>query len=236
MVGGSHRPDGAEDQDRVNRRLVVWALVLFGLGCCLAQPARAASDAGRDLRLELALIAADARALADPATPPRRKEGLSERIRSSLGSLGITARYAAQRGAAGDPQLREAIGDLRARFESGDRPGFAQAAAKVAAAHPIDLRYFLPLRTGAARVHAGRATYERYCIGCHASPDARAANAAPDLFRMARTAPPDELIVRLLAGIHGDRMTSLENPFSDEEIASLAAYFAAAASDAARVR
>ena len=74
-------------------------------------------------------------------------------------------------------------------------------------------------------MHAGRATYERHCIGCHASPDARAANPAPDLFRMARTAAPDELIVRLLAGIHGDRMTSLENPFSDEEIASLAAYF-----------
>jgi mono/diheme cytochrome c family protein len=220
----------------VKRALGYWALALFGLGCCLAQPARAASDAGRDLRLEVALIAADARLLADPATPPRRKQGLSERIRSSLGSLAIIARYAAQAGAVQEPQLPEAVADLRARFASGDLPGFAQAAAKVAADHPVDLRYFLPLRTGAPPVHAGRAIYERHCIGCHASPDARAANPAPDLFRMARTATPQELIVRLLAGIHGDRMTSLENPFSDEEIASLAAYFAAAASDAARTR
>ena len=236
MVGGSLCPDGAEDQDRVKRALGFWALALFGLGCSLALPARAASDAGRDLRLEIALIAANARLLADSATPPRRMEAMSERIRSSLGSLQITARYAMQASAAQDPQLTAAIGRLRALFASGDVSGFSRAAARLAAAYPVDLSYFLPRALSAVRAKAGRAIYDRHCIGCHANPDARAANPAPDLFRMARTAAPDELIVRLLTGIHGDRMTSLENPFSDEEIASLAAYLAAAASDVTRAR
>ena len=221
----------------MKRALGLCALALFGLGGGLAQPVRAASDAGRDLRLEVALIAADARMLGDPATPPRRREGLAERIRSSLGTLLVTARHAmqaegwqdTQRGARQDgpshAQLPAAIDALRALFAEGDLPAFSRAAAKLAAAYPVGLSYFLPLTLTPGRLARGRALYERYCIGCHASPDPNAANPAPDLFRTAQTGPRAELVERLLAGVHGDRTTSLENPFSDEEIAGLAAYF-----------
>ncbi|HSQ80501.1 MAG TPA: cytochrome c, partial [Casimicrobiaceae bacterium] len=227
----------------MKRALGLCALALFGLGCGLAQPARAASEAGRDLRLEVALIAADARMLADPATPPGRRAGLAGRIRSSLGSLAVTARYAMQaegwqdtrQGARHDApshaELPAAIAGLRALFDAGELPAFSRAAAKLAVAYPVGLWYFQPLTVTPGRLKSGRATYERYCIGCHASPDPNAANPAPDLFRMAQTGPPDELIERLLAGVHGDRTTSLENPFSDEEIAGLAAYFVSGGKD-----
>jgi len=208
----------------VKRALGLCALVLLALGGGLAQPARAASEAGRDLRLEVALIAADARMLADPATPARRREGLAERIRSSLGSLAVTARYAMQAKGARDAQLAAAIGELRALFDAGELPAFSRAAAKLTAGYPVGLSYFQPLTVTPGRLQSGRAIYQRYCIGCHASSGHDAANPAPDLFRMAQTRPRDELIERLLAGVHGDRTTSLENPFSDEEIASLAAY------------
>ena len=225
----------------MKRALGLCALVLFGLGGGLAQPARAAWEAGRDLRLEVALIAADARIMVDPAAPPGRREGLAERIRSSLGSLAITARYALQaQGSQGaqqdvrrDAQLAAAIGALRALFAAGDLPAFSRAAAKLAAAYPVGLSYFQPLTVTPGRVASGRAIYQRYCIGCHASTDPNAANPAPDLFRMAKTEPPAELIERLLAGVHGDRTTSLENPFSDEEIAGLAAYFVSGGKDGA---
>jgi mono/diheme cytochrome c family protein len=225
----------------VKRALGLCALVLFALGGGLAQPARAASEAGLDLRLEVALVAADARVLSDPATPPRRREGLADRIRSSLGSLAITARYALQaagsQGARPDPgrdtQLVAAIGELRALFAAGTLPAFLRAADKLAAAYPVRLSYFQPLTVTPGRVASGRAIYRRYCIGCHASPDPNAPNPAPDLFGMAKAEPRDELIERLLAGVHGDRTTSLENPFSDEEIASLAAYFVSGGKDAA---
>ena len=191
----------------------------------------------RDLRLEAALIAADARMLADPATPPGRRAGLAERIRSSLGSLAVTARYAIQaagpRDSQRDAQLAAAISELRALFAAGTLPAFSRAADKLAAAYPIALSYFQPLTVTPGRLASGRAIYRRYCIGCHASPDPNAANPAPDLFRMAKTEPRDELIERLLAGVHGDRTTSLENPFSDEEIASLAAYFVSGGKDVA---
>jgi mono/diheme cytochrome c family protein len=215
----------------VKRALGLCALVLFGLGCAVAQPAKAASDAGRDLRLEVALIAGDARMLADPATPPRRREGLAERIRSSLGSLAVTARYAMQAEGSQDAQLAAAISELRALFTAREFPAFSRAAAKLAAEYPVGLAYFQPLGITPGRLKSGRAIYGRYCIGCHASPDSNAPNPAPDLFRMAQTGPRDELIERLLAGVHGDRRTSLENPFSDEEIASLAAYFVSGGKD-----
>ena len=225
----------------MKRALGLCALVLFGLGCGVAQPAGAASEAGRDLRLEVALIVADARVLSDPATPPRRREGIADRIRSSLGSLAITARYAlqvagsqdARQDAGREAQLVAAIGELRALFAPGTLPAFLRAADKLAAAYPVRLSYFQPLTVTPGRVSSGRAIYRRYCIGCHASPDPNAPNPAPDLFRMAQTEPRDELLERLLAGVHGDRTTSLENPFSDEEIAGLAAYFLSGGKDGA---
>jgi len=224
MVGRSQGSDGAEDQGRVKRALGLCALVLCGLGCC-SLPAQGASAAGRDLRLSLALIAGDARMLADPATPPQRKEGLSERIRSSLGSLAITVRYEVQASGRSDPQLAAGAGQLPALFAAGKVEEFARESARLAAAYPLDLSYFQPLAATARRIQAGRAIYRQYCIGCHANPDATAANPAPDLFRLARTEPRAALLARLLGGVHGDRMTSLENPFTDEAIASLAAYF-----------
>jgi len=207
----------------VKRTLGLCTLLLWGL--CSALPAQGASAAGRDLRLALALIAGDARMLADPATPARRKEGLTERIRSNLGSLAITGRYAMQADGKHGPQLAAALDGLSRLLATGSPEEFAREATRLAAAYPLDLSYFQPLAATARRIEAGRAIYRQYCIGCHASPDPTAANPAPDLFRMARTEPRAELLARLLGGIHGDRMTSLENPFTDQAIASLAAYF-----------
>ncbi len=209
----------------MKRALGAWALALWAL--CGALPARAATDAGRERRLELALIAGDARQLVEPAKSARRREGLSERVRSGLGTLAIEARQAAQADGRGDPQLAAALGELSGLFTAGKLPEFAQAAAQLAAAYPLDLSYFEPLAATAPRIEKGGSIYRRYCIGCHASPDPRAANPAPDLFRTARTEPRAEFLARLLGGIHGDRATTLENPFSDEELASLAAYFLA---------
>jgi hypothetical protein len=42
---------------------------------------------------------------------------------------------------------------------------------------------------------------------------------------MAHTTPSTEFVARMLGGVHGVPRTTLKNPFSDEEIASLMVYF-----------
>ncbi|OIR00426.1 hypothetical protein GALL_174910 [mine drainage metagenome] len=219
MVGGSQGADGAEDQDRV-KRLRACALLVCCWACAL--PAQGAGPAARSLGVQLALLAADAGVLADAATPPGRRAALAERIRSSLGSLGMTARDAAQ--AAGRVDGTWAAG-LRALFAAGKRKAFSAAARRLAAAHPADTSYFEPLEVTPLRLDAGRSIYRRHCRGCHLAPGA--GDWAPDLFAMARTEPRREFIIRLLGGIYGDRTTGHANPFSDEDLASLAVYFVA---------
>lgn len=205
------------------KRLLAWALAVCALGGML-QP-RGAEAAGRRLSVELALVAGDARMLADPAIPRRRREALSARIRSSLGSLAMTARYSAQAAGGTDGRLLSGVQSLRTLFAAGDLPAFSRQADRLTAAYPLDIAYFEPLTVTPLRLETGRSLYHRYCRGCHAAFDPGAASPAPDLFSLARTEPRPEFLARLLGGIHGDRMTSLENPFSDEALASLAAYF-----------
>jgi len=205
----------------VRRLLTVCAL--FACGLAGALPAQSAAAADRELGVQLALIAGDASMLVDPATPPQRRVALSARIRSSLGSLGMTARRAAEAEGRANPDLAAGIRALRALFAAGDFAAFLRQAGRLAATYAPDVSYFEPLAVTPARLEAGRSIYRQYCLGCHEGP--RSGGIAPDLFHMARTVPRKEFLARLLGGIYGDRTTGLANPFSDEELASLAAYF-----------
>ena len=197
------------------------ALFVCALACAL--PAQAAGTPERTLDVQLELIAADARVLAAAATPPVRRAALSERIRSNLGSLGMTARAAAQDSGQTDAAWPAALARLRELFSEGDLAAFAGAARRLAAAHRLDVSYFEPLAVTPQRLSTGRSIYRRYCQGCHLGPGA--GRWAPDLFAMARNEPRREFVARLLGGVFGDRTTGHANPFSDEALASLTAYF-----------
>ncbi len=203
----------------MKRRLGAGALFVCTLACAL--PAQGAGASERTLDVQLELIAADARVLAAAATPPVRRAALSERIRSNLGSLGMTARAAGRQDAA----WPAALAGLRELFAAGKLAAFAGAARRLAAAHPLDVAYFEPLAVTPQRLSTGRSIYRRYCQGCHLGPGA--GRWAPDLFAMARKEPRREFVARLLGGVFGDRTTGHANPFSDEALASLTAYFLA---------
>jgi len=206
-------------------KLLLNVCVLFICGLAGTMPARGAGAAYRELGVQVAMIAGDARMLVNPAAAPPRREALSARIRSNLGSLNMTARRAAEVEGQANPDLATRIRALRALLAAGDFAALSRQANQLAAAYPFDASYFEPLVVTPARLETGRSIYRQYCLGCHYSPESSDGNAAPDLFYMARTVPREEFFARLLGGIYGDRTTSLENPFTDEELASLAAYF-----------
>lgn len=223
MECGSEGAHGAENQGGMKPRSG-WALITAALLVASA-PAGANGEHARRLQVELAVMQGDTKLLVDPATPPLRRQGLRQRIRSSLGTLGMLARYAAQEDRGRQPVPTKEIASLRALFAAGNMLAFARRLDRIQAGQPLELSGFLPLTASPARLRTGQSIYQRLCIGCHQNPDRTQPNPAPDLFSMAAVMPHAEFIARMLGGIHGDRTTTLQNPFSDEEIASLTAFF-----------
>lgn len=196
------------------------ALALLATGA----PALATGEYDRTLRVDVAVLQGDARLLADPATPPIRRTGLKARIASTLGTLEMTARE--RNNSTPLNQIRlPAVAALRADFRHGSPQRFLRSATSLATTLPLDTTYFTPLVITPLRAKIGEDIYRKLCIGCHQYTDQHAANPAPNLFAMARSTPSTEFVARMLGGIHGVPRTTLKNPFSDEEIASLMVYF-----------
>lgn len=223
MVGRPQGADGADRKAIVNGRWHAWVAAALAAATFAAQ---AAGESDRALRVELALLAGNARDMAESATPPSRRRALAERIRSSLGSIGMVVRYALQKNPEREALLAE-VRALRSAFAARDIRGLIARANRLKAVYPLDWSYFVAAGAVPWRARLGRNIYDRYCVGCHFPPGS---NPAPDLFAMARTQPLDELAARMLGGVHGDRLTTLENPFSDEEIADLIVYLRGPAS------
>ncbi|BBP04018.1 hypothetical protein TPL01_16030 [Sulfuriferula plumbiphila] len=200
---------------------ILVALVLLAT----APPVWASGEHERRLRVEIAVLHGDTRILIDPATPPLRRQGLRQRIRSSLGTLGMLARYAVQEGQQPQPGLRKQVAGLRVLFATKNIRAFALRLGQLKSSLPLDMSGFSPLTATPARLRTGRSIYQSLCIGCHQNPDRTQPNPAPDLFSMAAIMPRDEFVARMLGGIHGVHLTTLQNPFTDEEIASMTAFF-----------
>lgn len=198
--------------------------ILVALVLLAALPVWASGEHERRLRVEIAVLYGDTKILMDPATPPLRCQGLRQRIRSSLGTLGMLARYAAQEDQP-PPGLSKQATDLRALFASNHIRAFVLRLGQLKSSLPLDMLNFLPLTATPARLHTGQSIYRSLCVGCHQNPDRTQPNPAPDLFSMAAIMPRDEFVARMLGGIHGVRLTTLQNPFTDEEIASMTAFF-----------
>ena len=135
----------------------------------------------------------------------------------------MTVRYAAETAGQVEADLPAEVRTLRTLFAAGNHMAFLRLANRLAAAYPVDTSYFEPLAVTQSRLETGRSIYRQYCLGCHTGTDPGAP--APDLFSVAHTVPRKEFFARLLGDIYGDRMTGLTNPFTDEELAGLAAYF-----------
>jgi hypothetical protein len=71
----------------------------------------------------------------------------------------------------------------------------------------------------------GAAIHRHACAGCHDAPPGDVELPARDLFAEARRLPRAEFIARLLLGVRGDRSTVWRNPFSELELAALAAHY-----------
>ena len=177
------------------------------------------------LAVDIAVMAGDARALVDPATPDLHKRGLRARLGGGLSTLGLLIRLARQE----NPRLGAAppdtVRNLRTALARGDGPGLVAGLGGLARLYPFDAAGVLPAAATPERLGRAREIHEDICAGCHDAPDLETPRPAFNLFARARALPAREFAARLVAGVRGDNLLSLQNPLSDEEMASLIAFY-----------
>jgi hypothetical protein len=173
---------------------------------------------GRRLAAELSILAGDVRRLVAGEGGPLEREGLRQRVGGALASLPLTLRRAGA-----DPAPVRTLRDAQA---AGDWSALARALARL-----LERHRFAPPWIGMATPAAatlGGALHREWCAGCHDAPAADAQLPARNLAAEYASMPRSEFAARLWLGVRGTRERGHANPFADEELAALMAWYAAA--------
>lgn len=207
--------------------VLIAALVSVSLLCGGASTgAYAQGEHQRRFAVELRLIAGDLRRLKEERLDARQIEGLYQRLRGSLGYLQLLGREAVQERSVPDPQLAPDVSQLRDAFIADELPATAAHLARLLSRYPLVITDFTAAASADdARLAMGRDIDRRFCTGCHQAPNPAAANPAPDLFADARSMSREEFVARLIGGVRGVPDTALDNPFSDEALRGLYAWY-----------
>lgn len=206
-------------------RMAMVVGVVLSLLLVTPPTARAQSEVARRLAVEFEIMLGNVRAIKAPSTVPLVRKGLHARLTSALGYLGITARRYLDQSTRSNDKLLLRIDKLKQEFHANRLGAFERSLETLTKAYPVDFRGILPLEVTSERLRIGRLLYREHCWGCHANPEPKSEYPAPNLFLEAHHEPSREFAARLLGGIYGNFYTSMDNPFSDEQLAALFAYF-----------
>jgi alkanesulfonate monooxygenase SsuD/methylene tetrahydromethanopterin reductase-like flavin-dependent oxidoreductase (luciferase family) len=188
--------------------------------------AHAEGEHARRLGAEIVVSLGDVARLAERATPELHKQGLGQRLAGAFTGLALLVRRARQE----NPRLAPSpdwLGGLRRRLAAGDLGALKARLQALERLYRLDLSTILPAPPTVARRRFAAEVDEGICAACHQSPDLDTALPAFDLFAQAAATDRREFAARLISGIRGDALLALQNPFSDEEIAALVAFYGA---------
>jgi len=200
-----------------------WAACLAVLLCGTA--AKADGEHALRLAVDIAVMVGDAQSLIDPATADIHKRGLRARLGGGLSTLGLLIRLARQENPRLGPAPPDAIKRLRAALEGDGAPRLAAGLGGLARLYPFDAAGILPAEATPARLARADEIHANICAGCHDAPDLETPRPAFNLFVRARALPATEFAARLVAGVRGDTLMSMQTPLGNEEIASLIAFY-----------
>jgi cytochrome c553 len=187
--------------------------------------ALAQGEHARRAAVELLVITGDARRLAEESPRELHRKGLADRIRGGLSGLDLMLRLAdEEQGKEARSYASEVIA-LREALTANDLAALRALASDLLTAHPFRASGILPARATPERLERGKALHEELCAGCHDTPDTQVERPAYNLYEEARSLPALEFAARMTLGVRGDRVTGIDNPLSDEQIASLIAWY-----------
>lgn len=194
--------------------------LVLAMACswAIASPVHAAGEEMQRLAAEIAIMAGDARRLAQEKVPPLERSGLEKRLAGALASLPLALRRAR-----GDPS---SVSKLRQLVERHDWPALLAQLNDMKRRYPLDTTRWLGSASTSKVVALGESIHRSTCAGCHDVPGgADQLLPAKPLAAQMRSMPPEEFAARLWLGVRGDTSTALANPFSDAELAALMAWY-----------
>ena len=198
--------------------LVAGVLLLGAPATLLAQ-----GEHGRRAGAELLVMIGDLRRLAGENLSGQHRTGILQRLAGGLSALPLLLRLADQERSRVQPRIDGAgLGTLLAR---GDYAGLGAELARLSELYPLSSDGFDDALASAADLEEAAASHKAYCAPCHDHPSPRTERPPMNLPRQARETPFPEFLARMLVGVRGDRVTGVENPFSDRELANLIAYY-----------
>ena len=78
-----------------------------------------------------------------------------------------------------------------------------------------------PFKSTDASLKEAASIHKDYCQSCHLVSQTGVERPAYNLYEQAADMPESEFFARLLIGVRGDRVTGIDNPFSDAQLMSL---------------
>lgn len=158
----------------------------------------------------------DARLLWHGQAGPEERRGLRQRIEGALSSLPLALRRAGA-----EPQP---VSVLREALQRNDAQGFERALQPLIRRYRFDARFMI--RAGSMELIAsGARLHAEVCAGCHNANWGDTPLPARPLRKLAESQSAEEFAARLWLGIRGRREIAYANPFTDEELTALFAYY-----------
>ena len=174
---------------------------------------------------ELLVLAGDVRqlsVLAESASSPLLRKGLTDRILGALSGIDMLLRLADQEAGRPPvsyrPQVQRATGLLR----TAEWNALNALLAKLTEQYPLAIPAFTP---SAQLLESSRDLHQRLCAACHDVPATAVERPAYNLSEQAQRGSAAEFFARMLVGVRGDRVTGIDNPLSDVQIAGLIHFY-----------
>ncbi len=182
---------------------------------------------GRRAGAELRVLAGDVRKLisltdAEGSSQPI-KRGLVDRVHGALSAIDILLRQAdqeaARRAVSYVPLVRDAL-QLISNEQWADLNDLLTA---LTMQFPLTQPRFAEFPQ--ALIQSSRDLHLQHCAACHNNPQTQLERPAYNLHDQAKATSDSEFFARMLTGVRGDRVTGIDNPFTDVELAGLIHFY-----------
>lgn len=191
----------------------------------ITSPALAQGEHSRRAGAELRVMAGDVKlltTLTNNDTDALQQEGLGSRIRGALAAIDILMRLADQEAGRDARSYKNAV---HTALEHLDNNRLAELG-KILSGLTINLPLVQPsYQPTDVSIKAARGLHQQQCAACHDHPNRKVARPAYNLYTQISSMPEIEFYARMLVGVRGDRVTGIDNPLTDAQIASLIAVY-----------
>ena len=213
---------------KLKKTLVMLVVVIFLSGGVLLSTAPvslAYGEHSQRLAANLLVLQGDLRQLLKIDNSDIHHRSLSLRIEEKLGLLTLLVRSANQQESVSYTHNPKEFRQLLFLFNLSEFKSLLNELESLSLKYPLFLSPILQSSFPPIFFKQAEEMHRRLCSGCHSG--AMLVNALPafDLFRQSRSIARMEFVARMLTGLRGDQLTSLQNPLTDTELSILISYY-----------